>query len=232
MRKNKGVLTQGGHFVLGFKEEEPLMYLRKSGYLIFLVLFYGICGLAAEEPQYVGRDVARKYFKNTTHTKDIKPEGDHYLAIHFGRHLGSEVWDWNGTENNLDLAQGTMGVTYRISEWNQLADYNLRVDFNEYHVGSERYYKISFLPLVTFPDAASQFPLYFGLGGGVGVFFRQSPGESSLSFDYQLIAGARFFNVYNSVGFFFEGGLKNHLLLLSNGQLNATFATLGTVFTF
>jgi len=199
---------------------------------IFLGVICIFSSVFAEETQVVGRDVARKYFETTTPKSEVIPSRDHYLAIHFGRHLGSEVWDWNGTESNSEVGQGSMGVTYRLSEWEQVADKSLRVDFNEFRVGQERFYKISFLPIVTFPDANSEFPLYFGIGGGLGVFFRQSPGESSLSFDYQLIAGARFFNIYNTAGFFLEGGLKNHLHLLSNGQLNATFAALGTVFTF
>ncbi len=203
-----------------------------SGLWVFLQSFF----CYAEEPQYVGRDIgreaARKYFENTARKLDVMPSGNHYLSIHFGRHLGAEVWDWSGAETPIDLAQSSVGVTYRLSEWNQIADKNLRVDFNEYRVSREKFYKISFLPMVTFPDAGSEFPLYFGIGGGLGVFFRQTPGESSLTFDYQLIAGARFFNVYNTAGFFFEGGLKNHLHLLSDGQLNATFASLGTVFTF
>ncbi len=200
--------------------------------VIFLGMIFILGPVLAEEPQVVGRDVARKYFEGAAPKSEESPSRNHYLALHFGRHLGSEVWDWNGAESNSDLAQSSMGVTYRLSEWEQVADKNLRVDFNEFRLGAERFYKISFLPIFTFPDANSEFPLYFGIGGGLGVFFRQSAGESSLSFDYQLIAGARFFNVYNTVGFFLEGGLKNHLHLLSNGQLNATFAALGLVFTF
>jgi hypothetical protein len=53
-----------------------------------------------------------------------------------------------------------------------------------------------------------------------------------LSFDYQLIAGVRFTNLSGRFGLFFEYGLKNHLHLLSDGQVNGTFLSGGAVFSF
>jgi hypothetical protein len=50
--------------------------------------------------------------------------------------------------------------------------------------------------------------------------------------DYQLIAGARFFDVFENAGFFIESGLKNHLQLWDQGQFNGTFLSAGAVFTF
>ena len=59
-----------------------------------------------------------------------------------------------------------------------------------------------------------------------------SEGESSLSLDYQLIAGARIFDVFENTGFLIETGMKNHVHLLSDGQFNGVFLTVGSVFTF
>jgi hypothetical protein len=92
--------------------------------------------------------------------------------------------------------------------------------------------KFSIMPIITFPDASSRFPLYFGVGLGLGVFGNQIPGESTLALDYSLIAGARFFNLWGQTGLFVEGGIKNHLHLLSDGQFNGTFISSGLVFTF
>ena len=58
------------------------------------------------------------------------------------------------------------------------------------------------------------------------------PGESFLAVQYQLVAGARLFNVVGQTGFFIESGLKNHINLLSDGQFNGYFLTVGTIFTF
>jgi hypothetical protein len=84
----------------------------------------------------------------------------------------------------------------------------------------------------TFPDADSKFPLYFGLAGGLGVFMTQIPDESPVTFDYQLFAGVRIFEIFEKTGFYIEGGLKNHLQLTSSGQLNGTYIAAGLLFTF
>jgi hypothetical protein len=47
-----------------------------------------------------------------------------------------------------------------------------------------------------------------------------------------LVAGARFLNVIDTMGFMIETGLKNHIHLLSDGQFNGVFVNVGTVFTF
>jgi hypothetical protein len=86
--------------------------------------------------------------------------------------------------------------------------------------------------MIFFPDANSRFPLYFGGGAGLGVFFKQLENESALSFDYQLVAGARFFDLIDNFGLMIETGMKNHILLFSDGQFNGVFLTVGGVFNF
>jgi hypothetical protein len=190
----------------------------------------------ADQPR-VGRDAAAKYFKeDATDDREIDQgrSGDieHYLALQIGSYMGSTSYEWNGgSRKNVGGATG--GVTYRVSEWNNQIDWNIRLDFQEFDVGgAEKPLKFSILPLLTFPNVNSKFPLYFGFGAGPGIFFKQVSGGSSLALDYQLVAGARFFDVAGNAGFFIESGLKNHLHLLTSGQLNGTFLAGGALFTF
>jgi hypothetical protein len=44
--------------------------------------------------------------------------------------------------------------------------------------------------------------------------------------------GVRFENIYEGAGFLIEGGLKNHLHLLTDGQFNGTYLAGGMVFVF
>lgn len=78
----------------------------------------------------------------------------------------------------------------------------------------------------------SGFPLYFGGGAGVGVFFKQLRDESSLSLDYQLVMGLRLLRLIGETGLVLETGMKNHVHLLSDGQYNGVFLTLGAAFNF
>ncbi|MES3037241.1 MAG: hypothetical protein V4736_04970, partial [Bdellovibrionota bacterium] len=141
-------------------------------------------------------------------------------------------WEWGQRERATDNGNFSAGVTYRIGELNGIADYVIRIDFNEYNVAGKSPLKMSLLPMVNFPDANSEFPLYFGAGAGPGIFFKQVDDESALSLDYQLLLGVRFFDVGGNAGFFIETGMKNHLLLTTSGQFNGVFLTAGALFTF
>lgn len=200
-----------------------------------VILLMGILAQAKEATPLVGRDVgkgaASEYFQKRAPAEAPAPS-DHFLALHLGKITNGDAWEWGMNGRQSDMSGSTFGVTYRLEEWSKSMDMNLRVDFIEYDAAGEKPTKMSLMPLWIFPEASSKFPLYFGFGAGVGVFFKQIRDESSLSFDYQLIAGARFFNVYESTGFFIEAGLKNHIQLLTSGQFNGTFLSAGAVFTF
>lgn len=210
---------------------EELRCVLKTFLLIVLPLLVSSAVASAQE---VGRDAAARYFQKRDVAQSSFSGGsaDHYLALHFGRYMASQSYEWGKNGQEDDVGKNNFGVTYRVGEWHNSMDLNLRIDYAEFDVGGENPTKISFMPMVTFPDASSRFPLYFGAGLGPGVFFKQASGKSSLSLDYQLIAGARFFNIFENTGFFIEAGLKNHLLILSSGQLNGTFLATGLVFTF
>lgn len=188
--------------------------------------------------QEVGRKAAGKYFekRNPDQQQEYQQQeytpSDHYLALHIGKYMSSQAYEWGGRGKENDVGGTNVGLTYRVGEWRNSMDLNVRIDFQEFSAANQKPTKLSLMPLITFPDASSKFPLYFGFGAGLGVFFKQIEEESSLSLDYQLIVGARFFNVFENTGFFIESGLKNHLLILSSGQLNGTFVAGGAVFTF
>jgi hypothetical protein len=123
-----------------------------------------------------------------------------------------------------------MGLTYKMGEWTDSMDLNLRIDYQQYALREDRPIKLGFLAAVTFPDAAAHFPLYFGGGIGPGVFVSQIKDESPVSLDYQLYLGARVVNVIGRSGFFIEYGVKDHLLILSDGQFIGQYLAMGMVF--
>lgn len=179
-----------------------------------------------------GKEAASEYFAPRKTASESGSGEPHYLALHFGKLVSGEAWQWGTNEKQTDTGSYSAGVTYRVQEYNNSMDLNLRIDFNEYKIAGENPLKMSLMPLLVFPDASSKFPLYFGIGAGLGVFFMQVKDESQVSFDYQILMGARFFNVVSQTGFFIETGMKNHLLLFSSGQFNGAFLTGGAVFTF
>jgi hypothetical protein len=191
-------------------------------------------------PPVVGRRAAEKYMiprDDSTPARDREPgqqlsASDHYLALHIGEFVSDNAYRWGSADNQSDVGDAVVGVTYRMGEWQNSMDFALRLDYNAFGLADGTAGKLSFLPMITFPDASSKFPLYLGAGVGVGIFTKQIDKESALALDYQLVLGARFFEVFANTGFFIEAGLKNSLFLLTDGQFNGTFVAVGPVFTF
>lgn len=157
---------------------------------------------------------------------------DHYLAVHVGWFVSDSANKWGAPDSQNNVGRWNLGVTYRMGEWTNSMDLLFRFDAVRINLSEGSVTKYSFLPMISFPDASSRFPLYFGAGVGLGVFGNQLASESSVSLDYQLVGGARFFNLWSSTGLFVEAGIKNHVFLLSDGQFNGVFIASGLVFTF
>ena len=180
-------------------------------------------------PPKVGRSAAQKYFvKDHQQTDDTI--NTRLLSLHIGGYIHSKASQWGDESYAHRVGGKTMGVTYKIGEWVRTMDLNLRIDYFQYELGNEKPIKVSFVPLMTFPDASTNFPLYFGLGAGMGFFLNQLERESNLSMDYQLIFGVRWTDLWNHSGIFIESGIKDHVHLLSDGKFTSQFLTAGAVF--
>ena len=191
-----------------------------------------------------GKEKATQYFQQRKSTAPVAPAPaagatPHYMAVHVGTFFSDQSYNWGFEDIRSDAGWGSgagkvnFGVTYRMGEWVHSMDLNLRMEYTSYDLGdagSAR--KLSFSPVITFPDAASRFPLYFGGGAGLGFLVQQVRGRSPISFDWQVLAGVRFLDVIGKVGFMVETGLKNHLLIMSQGQYNGVYLNVGSVFAF
>jgi hypothetical protein len=210
-------------------------FLKRS----FVVLILSGSVEASSYAPKVGRAAAAKYFQKNPEsvTRDVASDGsygggDRYLTFGLSKFTKSDSFSWGGNGKETDVGKWGLDMNYRLSQYNSLLDYSLRVSYQEYEPHNQTAKKLIFSYAMTLPDAESRFPLYFGAGVGAGVFLSQLPDESPVSLDYQLFLGMRLFNVFESTGFYLEGGLKNHLQLTSDGQLNGTYVSAGAVFTF
>jgi hypothetical protein len=190
-----------------------------------------------EASQYF--EARKKQKSKSANDKLVEPEKkhlgldeDHYLAIYYGGYLNDKQHRWGGNTSGDDVADGIFGVNYRVGEWVSSMDLYFRGEINTFSLDNKDPYKISLMAAVAFPDARSEFPLYFGLGAGPGIFFSQLEDESDVSLDYVLFAGARVFQLFSNVGIMVEGGLRGHLHLLSSGQHEGVFVAAGAVFGF
>jgi hypothetical protein len=183
-----------------------------------------------------GEAAARKYFEKKpasdqkASNNSLDPD-DHYLAIHLGGFFTSDSYKWGANDHVSNPGRLQGGITYRLSQLSQV-DFALRADVIGYQFPDGSAVNLAFLPMLMFPDSASAFPIYFGLGLGPGVFLQQIGNESALSLNYEIVGGLRFYNVVGDTGFFVETGLKNEVHLLSDGQFNGFFMSVGVNFVF
>jgi hypothetical protein len=182
-----------------------------------------------------GKDKAKQYFQSRKGNKDAgTASGDpgatpHFLALHIGTFFTDQSYKWgDGDQKNTGKLNG--GVTYRLGEWVNSMDVSIRIEYTNYSFDNGTAKQLSFGPLLTFPDANSHFPLYFGGGVGAGLFIEQLHDKTPISLDWQVVAGVRFLNVFDQIGFMVETGLKNHILF--EGQFNGVFINVGSVFAF
>jgi hypothetical protein len=217
---------------------------------IFLtVITLGSFQTALADAPKVGRSAAAKYFQKSASSKgdreysaerekhassniDAVSPDDHYLTLGLSTYLNSDAYKWGQDGKEEKVGKSGIDMSYRIGQYSNLVDESIRVSYSEFNVVDTKASKLSLLYAWTLPDASSQFPLYFGFAVGPGIFFKQLSGESPISLDYQLYLGLRLFNIFENTGFFVEGGLKNHLHITSDGQLNGTYISAGAVFTF
>jgi hypothetical protein len=204
----------------------------------------------ADEPE-VGRKAASKFFKprapadvtevtddGAAAAKKQAPRGaegaseDRYLAVQLSTFVSSHSYRWGDNGDQSNVGEQSLDVTYRIGDLTGSVDLMLRADLSWFDLAEGSASRLDVMPMVIFPEATSRFTQYFCAGAGPGVYMKQVANDSALSLDYQLVAGARLYNLYNNMGATFEMGLKNHFNLLGNGQFNGVFLGLGTVFLF
>jgi hypothetical protein len=189
----------------------------------------------------VGRSAAADYFKKRegkTAEREVASKGggggdSRVLMLHAGTFINDTAYRWGRKSKVEDPGESMFGVTYRVGEWKSSMDLFFRAELMSYSIDEEKPLKLSVMPIIAFPDARSDFPLYFGAGLGAGIFFKQAGDESDLSLDYALIIGARFPDLSdNGVGVFVETGLKGQVNVLSSGQHNGVFLAGGAIFSF
>jgi hypothetical protein len=136
--------------------------------VFFASLVIGVSQSDAAGAPVVGRNAAAKYFKKTGQDSGSdryiasdteEKEGDFKRYMMFGGSLftSSEAYQWAGLTKEKDVAKAGVDMSYRLSQYNELLDYALRVSFNEYSANGNRASKLSILYSAMLPDAARNF---------------------------------------------------------------------------
>lgn len=188
-------------------------------------------GDTKEANKYFDGRKAKKSPEKSASRDNTAGADPHYLALHLGAFIEDQAYRW-GAGDQHKIGNLNIGVTYRMGEWVNTADFMLRAEYSSYSLEEGDARKLNLLGMLMFPDSHSHFPLYFGVGVGPGFYLKQIHGHSAMSLDYQAVVGARFLNLFDNFGLLAEFGLKNDIQLFSIGQFNGLFAGVGGVWVF
>lgn len=202
-----------------------------SSLLIFLVIFIGEPLSAAPD---TGKEAAAKYFSPRPSNERINAKNSAGTTYAYARQIGlsagtffqGKSYQWLGDE----VDGWAMQLDYRgPAEPGDFIGQGFRLGFQKFQSMDVDLSKISLLWSLTFPARVS-FPVYIGANLGPGFFLRQIEDESWLTLDYQAYLGLRLNSSHSQ--FFIESGMKNHLLVLSNGQFSGWFVASGVAYKF
>ena len=171
-----------------------------------------------------------KYY-SPENKKKLQEDTTQHIALHLALFPESKSHQWGESPSSVK-AISNIGLTAYLDNLNSFVDQFIRVELTAYGVKDEHLNKVSFIPVFIFPDIASQFPLYLGAGMGASIFSQQIKNESIVALDYQLFTGIRLLSPKEPIGLFVEAGLKNHIHILSDGQLNSSYLSGGLVWSF
>lgn len=137
-------------------------------------------------------------------------------------------------EKSFDAFSAVMfGFNQRIREIAYLGDLNLQVAMFSSKLATRRATLLEVSPRISIPEVQTAFPLYIGLGLGLGFYPRYIIKKlPPFSVNNQFFIGLRFFEIYHNLGFSAEINLRMHYLFSELEIYLETFAQMGLILNF
>lgn len=170
--------------------------------ILFLALFCIAPALAEKNKEdKLKRSSYRYILDNYFSSRSTKtPSYDEDTRI-FSLSGGSDFYRINSKRKFKPVSTVFLSFTQDIRELEKLGNLQLRASLAT--VKLERDTEISFelTPLLTFPEIQTSFPMYFGLGFGLGFYpFYIVQKKPSFSLHSPFLIGFRFFELYSNLG--------------------------------
>lgn len=183
-----------------------------------------------DEPPDTGYRSAVKYFTKKKPVKvnensyevDLSDAEDDMLLS-----LDTEFFLNNRPSDESLVNDGEWGLNLGLFWDETYFSHGVQVDYLTY---GEDEKKISLLGGLIYPRIQTRFPLYIKGHLGLGYFTGDSFGRETLSIDYNLYTGVRFFS--GSMLFNIEVGSKNYTKLLRSAYLNSFVLSSGMSIVF
>ena len=126
-----------------------------------------------------------------------------------------------------------LGFNQKIKEIPRFGDVNLQVAMFSSKMEKQKAVLLEITPQIIVPDIRSAFPLYVGLGAGLGFYPRYIVLKiPSLSVHGQFLVGLRFLDLYHNLGLSMEFNLRMQYPFSELEIYIETLGQLGLIFSF
>ena len=198
---------------------------RVSVAFLFFVLFFGSSAVAdlenEEENAYIVGE--KRYFAGVNSHRG--------MVLYLGSSLYSDSSEKNYKPNAF--SSWIIGFQQQIKEVPDMGDFNLKAELQNFRLNKDRATQINITPIFSLPEIENGFPVYVGLGAGMGFYpyliLRNKP---FLSLNAQFFVGLRLINFYKNLGLNAELLLHIHRPFLDNRLYMNTMGNLGVIFSF
>ena len=150
-------------------------------------------------------------------------------------YLGSSIYSDSASTDfeQKAFSEWLIGFQQQVKEVSNLGDFNLKAELQNFRLNTGRATQINLTPVFSLPEIKNGFPIYVGLGAGMGFYpYLILKGKSFFSLNTQFFVGLRLINFYENLGLNAELVLHIHMPFQDNHLHMDTFANLGVVFSF
>ena len=124
---------------------------------------------------------------------------------------GFSVYRANPNKKFKPVSSGFLSFTQNVREIKDLGDVQLRASLLASQLEEGKEVSLELSALLTFPEIRSQFPIFFGMGFGLGFYpFYILEDIPSFSFHSPFLLGIRLFEIYHNLGVGAELNLRIH----------------------
>lgn len=191
--------------------------------LLFLVFFSG-SSVATSESEG-STSIRKRYFAGNG------VSGHRGMVLYLGSSLYSDSAGKNFKRK--PFSSWILGFQQQIKEISNLGDFNLKTELQNFRLNAGRATQINITPVFSLPEMENGFPVYVGLGAGLGFYpYHILKGKPFFSLNTQFFVGLRLPNLYANLGLHAEMVLHMHIPFQDNRLYMDTIANLGIIFSF
>ena len=173
---------------------------KKNCFFILLLFFSPTWGKEKSSEKSGYRYIIENYFS--------KRAASHYTRS-ISVYSGLSFFRESSVKPFPPFSSVVFGINQKVREIKEFGDVNIQFSFASLQLENQKALLLEVTPQLSFPEMRSAFPLYMGLGVGLGFYprniIRKSP---SLSLSGEGFIGLRFLNFYHNLGFSSEISLK------------------------